>query len=142
MTKQLAVLVMAFGVAGCATLTNDAMTPVALSFSNGGYGNCDLSNKRGAWSTSVPAVVSVRRSDDVLQYRCRTDEGQEVSGALQSTMGGKIVASAVFLDFGIVDAITDKHREYPDSYVIPVPRPDADPAASPVADEAAETEPS
>lgn len=35
-------------------------------------------------------------------------------------MGGKIVASAVFLDFGIVDAITDKHRKYPDSYVIPV----------------------
>jgi hypothetical protein len=35
-------------------------------------------------------------------------------------MGGKIIASAVFLDFGIVDAITDKHREYPASYVIPV----------------------
>jgi len=32
----------------------------------------------------------------------------------------KIIASAVFLDFGIVDAITDKHREYPASYVIPV----------------------
>ncbi|MCC5868322.1 MAG: hypothetical protein JJU27_07390 [Gammaproteobacteria bacterium] len=114
------------------------MTPISLSFSNGGYGSCDLSNKRGAWQTSVPAVVSVRRSDDVLQYRCRTDEGQEVTGALQSTMGGKIVASAVFLDFGIVDAITDKHREYPDSYVIPVPRPDVAPAAPPVADEAVE----
>jgi predicted unusual protein kinase regulating ubiquinone biosynthesis (AarF/ABC1/UbiB family) len=35
-------------------------------------------------------------------------------------MGGKIIASAVFLDFGIVDSITDKHREYPESYVIPV----------------------
>jgi hypothetical protein len=39
-------------------------------------------------------------------------------------MGGKIVASAVFLDFGIVDSITDKHREYPANYVIPVPRPE------------------
>ena len=25
-----------------------------------------------------------------------------------------------FLDFGIVDAITDKHRNYPASFVIPV----------------------
>jgi hypothetical protein len=39
-------------------------------------------------------------------------------------MGGKIVASAVFLDFGIVDSITDKHREYPANYVIPVPAPE------------------
>jgi len=35
-------------------------------------------------------------------------------------MGGKIIASAVFLDFGIVDSITDKHREYPPSFVIPI----------------------
>jgi hypothetical protein len=32
----------------------------------------------------------------------------------------EIVASAVFLEFGIVDAITDKHRKYPASYVIPI----------------------
>jgi hypothetical protein len=37
-------------------------------------------------------------------------------------MGGKIVASAVFLDFGIVDSITDKHREYPANFVIPIGR--------------------
>jgi len=35
-------------------------------------------------------------------------------------MGGKIIASAVFLDFGIVDAIADKHRNYASSFVIPV----------------------
>jgi hypothetical protein len=35
-------------------------------------------------------------------------------------MGAKIVASAVFIDLGIVDAITDKHRNYPASYIIPV----------------------
>lgn len=69
----------------------------------------------------MPNTVSVRRSDDVLQYRCHTDEGRELNGSIPSTMGGKIVASAVFLDFGIVDSITDKHREYPANYVIPVP---------------------
>ena len=39
---------------------------------------------------------------------------------IPSTMGGKIIASAVFIDFGIVDAITDKHRKYPASFVIPI----------------------
>ena len=33
-------------------------------------------------------------------------------------MGAKIAVSALFLDFGIVDAITDKHRDYPASFVI------------------------
>ena len=33
-------------------------------------------------------------------------------------MGGKIIASAIFLDFGIVDSITDHHREYPAQIVL------------------------
>lgn len=35
-------------------------------------------------------------------------------------MSEKIVAIAVFLDFGIVDSIRDKHRKYPASFVIPM----------------------
>jgi hypothetical protein len=37
-------------------------------------------------------------------------------------MDAKIVASAVFIDFGITDSITDKHRQYPASFVIPIPQ--------------------
>ena len=40
--------------------------------------------------------------------------------AVLSTIGAKIVASAVFLDLGITDSITDKHRKYPSSFVIPI----------------------
>lgn len=47
-------------------------------------------------------------------------KGGTAVGGIPNTMGGKIVASAVFLDFGIVDSITDKHREYPASFVIPI----------------------
>ncbi|MFC3060465.1 hypothetical protein [Paenirhodobacter populi] len=107
-------------LAGCATLTNDENVPVALSFSTGDSGACALSNKRQSQKVSIPTVAQVRRSDDALQYNCKTAHGKEAVGAIPSTMGGKIVASAVFLDFGIVDSITDKHREYPASYVIPV----------------------
>ena len=39
---------------------------------------------------------------------------------VNSRMGGKIVASAVFLDFGIVDSITDKHREYPEQIILQI----------------------
>ena len=62
----------------------------------------------------------IRRSDDRLQYNCKSVNGKTGIGGIPSTLGGKIIASAVFLDFGIVDSITDKHREYPASFVIPV----------------------
>jgi hypothetical protein len=118
--KSLLVVAIASCTFGCATLTEDAMTPIALSLSNAGNGKCHLSNKRGVWDAPVPNTVYVRKSDDVLEYRCTTDDGREAVGSIPSTMGAKIVASAVFLDFGIVDSITDKHRKYPASYVIPV----------------------
>lgn len=106
--------------AGCATLTEDAMTPIAFSFSDGSNGECVLENKRGLWSSDIPATVYVRKSDDSLRYTCTTADGRDAVGAIESEMGAKIVASAVFLDFGITDAITDKHRKYIGSYVIPV----------------------
>ena len=113
-------------LSGCATLTSDAMTPVALSFGDGSSGQCKLTNKRGEWDVEVPTTASIRRSDDPLRYACKTEDGREASGQLASTVGAKIVASAVFIDFGITDAITDKHREYPSSFVIPVePRSDS-----------------
>ena len=105
---------------GCASITNDAYVPVALSFSDGSEGECQLENKRYAETVSVPGTPMVRRSDDVLRFRCKTTDGGEAFGSIPSTIGAKIVASAVFLDLGITDAITDKHREYPSSYVIPV----------------------
>ena len=118
--RRLVLIALAAAATGCATLTEDAMTPVAFSFSDGSGGSCELMNKRGAWTTEVPATVMVRKSDDALVYRCATGDGREGTGSIASTMGAKIVASAVFLDLGITDAITDKHREYPASFVIPV----------------------
>lgn len=118
--KLLTAIAVATSLSGCATLTNDDNVPVALSFSSGESGTCHLSNKRQTQTVNLPTTAQVRRSDDDLRYTCKTKKGKEVVGAIQSTMGGKIVASAVFLDFGVVDAITDKHREYPASFVIPV----------------------
>lgn len=59
--------VVAASSVGCATLTNDAMTPIALSFSTGEDGTCEMTNKRGAWSVPLPMTSYFRRSDDALQ---------------------------------------------------------------------------
>lgn len=127
----LVIALIALPLAGCATLTNDAMTPVAVSFSDGSAGKCEFENKRGLWPTPIPVVVSVRRSDDPLKWRCETADGRLSSGSMPSTMGAKIIASAVFIDLGITDAITDKSREYPASFVIPMPpRTDGQPATA------------
>ena len=79
-----------------------------------------LRNKRGAWEAKLPTTASIRKSDDALKYQCETADGRTAAGAIESEMGAKIVASAVFLDLGITDAITDKHRKYAASFVVPI----------------------
>ncbi len=56
--RALVSVVMFAGLSGCATLTEDAMTPVTLTFSDGSNGQCKVQNKRGAWDVSIPSTVS------------------------------------------------------------------------------------
>ena len=112
---------MATLLTSCATIVNDANVPVSLSFSNGEEGSCNLSNKRISMQASIPGTTMVRRSDDALRFDCKTKTGKKAFGSIPSEMeGAKLGASVVFFDLGITDAITDKHRTYPSSYVIPV----------------------
>lgn len=76
--------------------------------------------ERGIWTIEMPSTASVRRSDDALRINCQTSDGRNAVAMMESTMGAEIVASAVFFDLGITDAITDKHRHYASSLVIPV----------------------
>ena len=62
----------------------------------------------------MPISQKIITTDELPSY------GATGVGGIPSAMGAKIVASAVFLDLGIVDSITDKHRTYPASFVIPV----------------------
>ena len=109
-----------YALTGCASITNDAFVPMAISFSDGSSGTCQISNKRMAIESKIPGSPLIRRSDDILILDCETEDGRSVRASVPSTIGAKIVASAVFLDFGIVDSITDKHRDYPASFVIPI----------------------
>lgn len=118
--EKLIILFSLLILSSCASLTNDSHVPIALSFSDGSEGKCQLNNKRFSEEVNIPSTPKVRRSDDALRFRCNTVDEREVAGSIPSTVGAKIVASAFFLDFGITDAITDMHREYPASFVIPI----------------------
>ncbi len=105
----------------CATIVNDANVPVALSFSDGSSGECQLSNKRVSLNVKIPSQPMVRRSDDALKFNCKTADGKLGFGSIPSEIeSGKLAGSVVFFDLGITDSITDKHRTYPASFVIPV----------------------
>ena len=120
MNKYIVIAMCGLALSSCASITNDAFVPMAISFSDGSSGTCQITNKRLTIEAPIPSAPMIRRSDDNLQLNCKTDDGRTAIASVPSSMGGKIVASAVFLDFGIVDSITDKHREYPASYVVPV----------------------
>ena len=110
-----------FALTSCGTIVNDPNVPVSLSFSDGSDGECKLNNKRASYSVKIPSTTMIRRSDDPLRFDCLSDSGKKGYGSIPSGMeGGKVAASVFFFDLGITDAITDKSRIYPPSYVIPV----------------------
>ena len=119
--RYLFIIASALILTSCATIVNDANVPVSLSFSNGETGTCQLSNKRISVQATIPGTTQIRRSDDALRFNCKTKSGKEAFGSIPSEIeGAKLGASVLFIDLGITDAITDKHRTYPSSYVIPV----------------------
>jgi len=109
-------------LAGCATIVNDSNIPLTVSFSDGSSGTCTFRNKRGSWTANIPNQnVMIRRSDDALLYNCKNGTGETAEGTIRSEMeGAKLAASVAFLDLGITDAITDKHRTYQGNVVIPM----------------------
>ena len=109
-------------LAGCSSIVNDSHVPITLSFSDNSAGECSLKNKRENYKTIIPATISVRRSDDALVFDCKTVDGRLASGSIPSEFGG-MMAGNIILGGGIgalVDAESDKHRNYPSSFVIPV----------------------
>ena len=115
-----AIVSTAVTLSGCATITNDPTQPIQF-VAPGCQGvdvECSAENKRSSWTFEPPETVHIRRSDDVLRIRCDVPGRRDHVQSIPSRMDGKIVASAIFLDLGIVDSITDKHREYPAQIVL------------------------
>ncbi len=119
--KQIIAIISILSAAGCASIVNDGNIPLTFSFSDGTEGECVLDNKRGRWEVDLPGTTMIRRSDDALKYECVTEDGRKSIGSIASKMdAAKFGASVIFIDLGITDAITDKHRDYERNIVIPV----------------------
>ena len=119
--KKLLIVCFVLMFSGCATIVNDAYVPIAFSFSDGSEGSCTVTNKRINETIAIPGKHMIRRSDDDLKLTCKTADGRTGSGSAHSgAETGKFLASVIVWDFGITDAITDKHRTYPSEVVIPV----------------------
>ena len=119
MQYHIYILALVVFLSGCATIVNDPMVPVTPMFADGTTGACTFHNKRGSWTLRVPGTTRVRRSDDALIYTCTTRDGREVTGAIPSLVeGDEFFSGMLFLDIGLIDVITDKHRRYPSSVVL------------------------
>jgi hypothetical protein len=119
--RILTILLSIFILTSCATIVNDPNVPVAISLSDGSDGECRLTNKRVSLSGKVPSTFMVRRSDDTLRVDCTSESGKRGLASIPSQIeAGKLAGSVVFFDLGITDSITDKHRTYASSFVVPV----------------------
>ncbi len=119
--KSLLFVISIFILTSCATIVNDANVPVSLSLSDGSDGECTLTNKRVSLTGKVPSTFQVRRSDDALRISCTSENGKRGQAMITSEIeGAKLAGSVVFFDLGITDSITDKHRTYASSFVVPV----------------------
>ena len=115
-------IIAALFLSGCPSIVNESHLPINLSFSDNSGGECSLRNKRESYKTSIPASVTVRRSDDPLVYECTTSDGRRAEGKINSKIGQTMAGNIIFGGGigAIVDANNDMHREYPGSFVIPV----------------------
>ena len=57
--KKLLLLSSVATLSGCATITNDSYMPMALSFSDGSSGMCNISNKRFTEKVEIPSTPPV-----------------------------------------------------------------------------------
>ena len=120
--RILSLLLMTTLLVACSTITNDSHLPINLSFSDNSGGQCNLRNKRESYVAQIPSSVLVRRSDDPLVYDCTTKDGRKANGSIISKVGQTMAGNIIFGGGigAIIDANNDMHREYPDSFVIPV----------------------
>ena len=109
-------------ISGCASIVNDSHQPVTLYFSDNSQGKCEVSNKRSSQTVVIPSTIQVRRSDDPLRLICETGDGRSATASIPSKIEGTIAGNILLGGFigAAIDAETDKHRSYPDSFVIPV----------------------
>ena len=122
MKALVTVVVSAFVVIGCATMTRSLDQRIGLAAPGCPEPvACTFVNKKGTWASEAPGMVSVRRSDDPLRVSCEAGSrqwqeeiaGQRVPWAWANAIVGGVIGT-------MVDAKTDAHWDYPQAITVPI----------------------
>ena len=113
-------LILLFVLSSCATITNQKEIEISATFDEDVQGTCNIKNKRFENDVAVPGSFKVRRSDDSLKYNCIVGDGRKATGEVQSLVEKSKFIPSFLIDFGISDMITDKHRYYPEEFIIKI----------------------
>ncbi len=116
------VAVIAPAIGGCASIVRGTSQSVAISTPPVTGAVCDLSSSEGSWQVSTPGAVTVERSSEDIQARCKKDGYQDAVAVIPSNFEGWTVGNLVFggiIGLG-VDAATGAINKYPKSFQIPM----------------------
>ena len=124
--KVILTTIAALAVTACSSIVNEKTTGINVDAPGcPSRTECTLKNKKAEYEFSVPAHVTVTKSDDPLHIECRTPDGRTYINATESKMGNMIWGNVVFGGGigAIVDAHTDAHRIYPHTIKVPMCQP-------------------
>jgi len=113
-------------MAGCASIVDGTNQSLAVNtIANGAAvsgAQCTLTNNKGTWFVNTPGTVTVHRSYDALNVKCR-DTGYQ-TGLITSTSSTKSMAFGNILLGGIigggVDMATGAAYDYPKLITVPL----------------------
>jgi len=106
MRVLLALVLGAFPLAGCASITAGTSENVVVSTSPEAVAHCDLANEKGHWTIDpTPGSTTVHKAYGALTVTCTDKAGDKGATSVQSTTAG--AAYGNILLGGIVGAAVD-----------------------------------
>jgi hypothetical protein len=116
------VLLIAVATSGCASITRGSSQSIAVSTPPITGALCDLTSSEGTWQVLTPGAVTVEKSSQDIQARCKKDGYQDAVAVIPSNFEGWTVGNLVFggiIGLG-VDAATGAINKYPKTFQIPM----------------------
>lgn len=112
----------AFVLSGCATIVEGTTQKIGVSTTPVSGANCVLTNARGSWSVTTPAIVEVKRSTTDMVITCKKDGWADGTGTLHShTSDGTTATALLWGPIGVgIDAASGATFHYPDGIEIPL----------------------
>lgn len=109
-------------LSGCASVIKGSSESIAITTPPTDGAACTLSSAQGNWAVTSPGAVTVERSKEDIQIRCKKDGWSDGYATIPSnfegwTVGNILLGGVVGLG---VDAATGAVNEYPHAFQVPM----------------------